>query len=73
MRTQAFPATLSIGNLGTFDLFSGAEVQLAESATVTQIAEDMLTLPEIEASTVLAKEATSQAIKGNTDLIPATI
>jgi hypothetical protein len=32
-----------------------------------------LTLEQIEASTVLAKETTSQAIKGNTDLIPATI
>jgi c-di-AMP phosphodiesterase-like protein len=75
MRTQAFPTTLSIGNLGTFDLFSGAEVQLAESATVTQIAEDMLTLPEIEASTVLAKTTDLQKVNRNvikaSKLIPA--
>ena len=32
-----------------------------------------LTLPEIEASVILAKEATSQQIKNNTNLIPALL
>jgi hypothetical protein len=41
MRTQATPFTFSIGNLGTFNLFAGAEVQLAESGTVTEIANTM--------------------------------
>jgi len=62
MRTQATPFTFSIGNLGTFNLFAGAEVQLAEAGQVAQLSESMLTLPQIEASVVLAKEATVTAL-----------
>lgn len=60
MSTIKTPVNLTIGSNGNANLFYGAEVQLAESPTVTQIAEDMLTLPQIEASTILAKEATVQ-------------
>lgn len=37
MRTQSTPFTLTFGNNGEFDLFAGAEVQLAQSPEVTEI------------------------------------
>lgn len=72
MRTEATPVELDLGDNGNVDLFAGAEVQLAESSDVVAIKE-LVDLYLDAAISSRCSQTTGNAIKSNTDLIPATV
>jgi hypothetical protein len=70
MSTITAPVTLTTGVNPDVPLYAGAEVQVAQAARIEQLP----TLAQIEASTLLAKEATvaTKASQTSVDAIPTT-
>lgn len=74
MRTQASPFTFSIGTLGTFNLFAGDEVQLAQVGEISLLAKET-TLLQTETDIIAeinANETKIDAIKTKTDSLENT-